>query len=109
MLDAQINYDNIEMGIACYCYGETTCGQRVFYRFGMSTIPIYNTNNSLPRNEVAVSKGNTTPRCFCLIRYCAGSGYIGTPPQLQKACFVDVYRQTHLGDGVLIKEKLVPF
>jgi len=44
MLDAQINYDEVEMGVACYCYGDTTSGQRIFYQFGMSTIPIYNTN-----------------------------------------------------------------
>ena len=46
MLDAQITYDDVETGVACYCYGDTTAGQRVFYQFGMSTIPIYNTNNA---------------------------------------------------------------
>ncbi|KAK5109148.1 hypothetical protein LTR62_007510 [Meristemomyces frigidus] len=39
MLDAQINYDDVEMGVACYCYGDTTSGQRIFYQFGMSGIP----------------------------------------------------------------------
>ena len=42
MLDAQINYDDVELGVACYCYGDTTSGQRIFYQFGMSGIPIYN-------------------------------------------------------------------
>ena len=37
MLDAKINYDDVETGVACYCYGDTTSGQRVFYQFGMST------------------------------------------------------------------------
>lgn len=32
MLDAQINYDDVEQGIACYVYGDSTCGQRVFYQ-----------------------------------------------------------------------------
>jgi hypothetical protein len=36
MLDAQINYDDVETGVACYCYGDTTSGQRIFYQFGMS-------------------------------------------------------------------------
>ena len=27
----------------------------------------------------------------------------------EQACFVDVCRQTHLGDGVLIEEKLVGY
>ncbi|MCJ1279137.1 hypothetical protein MMC21_006961 [Puttea exsequens] len=46
LLDAQINYDDVETGIACYCYGDSTCGQRVFYEFGMTSIPIYNVNNN---------------------------------------------------------------
>jgi sterol carrier protein 2 len=29
MLDAQINFDDVEMGVACYCYGDTTSGQRM--------------------------------------------------------------------------------
>ncbi|KAF2399040.1 putative Non-specific lipid-transfer protein [Trichodelitschia bisporula] len=46
MLDAHINYDDVEQGVACYCYGDSTCGQRVFYQFGMTQIPIYNVNNN---------------------------------------------------------------
>ncbi|KAJ9609088.1 hypothetical protein H2200_006859 [Cladophialophora chaetospira] len=46
MLDAQINYDDVDQGVACYCYGDSTCGQRVFYQFGMTQIPIYNVNNN---------------------------------------------------------------
>lgn len=45
-MDAHINYDDVEQGIACYCYGDSTCGQRVFYQFGMTQIPIYNVNNN---------------------------------------------------------------
>ncbi|KAI5864357.1 thiolase-like protein [Durotheca rogersii] len=46
MLDAQITYDDVEQGIACYCYGDSTCGQRVFYQFGMTQIPVFNVNNN---------------------------------------------------------------
>ena len=46
MLDAQINYDDVETGIACYCFGDSCSGQRVFYQFGLTSIPIYNTNNA---------------------------------------------------------------
>ncbi|KAL2755454.1 hypothetical protein ACRALDRAFT_1051143 [Sodiomyces alcalophilus JCM 7366] len=46
MLDAQINYDEVDQGVACYCYGDSTSGQRVFYQFGMTQIPIYNVNNN---------------------------------------------------------------
>lgn len=34
MLDAGINFDEVEQGVACYCYGDSACGQRVFYQFG---------------------------------------------------------------------------
>jgi hypothetical protein len=37
MLDAQINYDDVQTGVACYCYGDTTSGQRIFYQFGMTS------------------------------------------------------------------------
>ncbi|KAL8737496.1 MAG: hypothetical protein Q9181_001626 [Wetmoreana brouardii] len=46
LLDAQINYDDVDQGIACYCFGDSTCGQRTFYQFGMTQIPIYNVNNN---------------------------------------------------------------
>ncbi|KAL7918648.1 putative lipid-transfer protein, mitochondrial precursor [Trichoderma austrokoningii] len=46
LLDAHINYDDVEQGIACYCYGDSTAGQRVFYQFGLTKIPVYNVNNN---------------------------------------------------------------
>ncbi|KAL8750254.1 MAG: hypothetical protein Q9184_006488 [Pyrenodesmia sp. 2 TL-2023] len=46
LLDARLNYDDVDQGIACYCYGDSTCGQRVFYQFGMTQIPIVNVNNN---------------------------------------------------------------
>ncbi len=46
LLDAHIAYDDVDMGVACYCYGDSTCGQRVFYQFGMTGIPVYNQNNN---------------------------------------------------------------
>lgn len=46
MLDAHVTYDDIQAGVACFCVGSTCSGQRVFYQFGMTDIPIYNTNNA---------------------------------------------------------------
>lgn len=46
MLDGHITYDDVEAGIASYTSGNTCSGQRVFYQFGMTEIPIYNTNNA---------------------------------------------------------------
>jgi sterol carrier protein 2 len=57
MLDAQINYDDVEQGVACYCYGDSTCGQRVFYQFGMTGIPIYNVNNNCSTGSTGLFMG----------------------------------------------------
>ncbi|KAK3702037.1 hypothetical protein LTR37_015151 [Vermiconidia calcicola] len=59
MLDAQVNYDDVETGVACYCYGDSTCGQRVFYQFGMSQIPIYNVNNNCSTGSTGLNLGRT--------------------------------------------------
>ncbi|KAF2430657.1 putative nonspecific lipid-transfer protein, mitochondrial precursor [Tothia fuscella] len=57
LLDAQINYDDVEQGVACYCYGDSTCGQRVFYQFGMTQIPIYNVNNNCSTGSTGLFMG----------------------------------------------------
>ena len=62
MLDAGINYDDVETGVACYCYGETTSGQRIFYQFGMSSIPIYNTNNACATGSTGLHMARTLVR-----------------------------------------------
>ncbi|WPG98896.1 Hypothetical protein R9X50_00169600 [Acrodontium crateriforme] len=62
MLDAQITYDEVETGIACFCYGDTTSGQRVFYQFGMTTIPIYNTNNACATGSAGLHMARTLVR-----------------------------------------------
>ncbi|KAF2127063.1 thiolase-like protein [Dothidotthia symphoricarpi CBS 119687] len=57
MLDAHINYDDVDQGIACYCYGDSTCGQRVFYQFGMTGIPVYNVNNNCSTGSTGLYMG----------------------------------------------------
>ncbi|CCX04857.1 Similar to Non-specific lipid-transfer protein; acc. no. Q07598 [Pyronema omphalodes CBS 100304] len=59
--DAGINYDEVDQGVACYAYGDSTCGQRVFYQFGMTGIPIYNVNNNCSTG----STGLFMARQFC--------------------------------------------
>lgn len=59
MLDAKINYDDVDQGVACYCYGDSTCGQRVFYQFGMTQIPIYNVNNNCSTGSTGLSMART--------------------------------------------------
>ncbi|KAJ8123638.1 hypothetical protein ONZ43_g465 [Nemania bipapillata] len=60
MLDAHINYDDVDQGIACYCYGDSTCGQRVFYQFGMTQIPIVNVNNNCSTGSTGLAMARHT-------------------------------------------------
>lgn len=46
LLDAHITYDDVDQGVGCFVYGDSTCAQRVFYQFGMTQIPIYNVNSN---------------------------------------------------------------
>ena len=46
LLDAQITYADVNAAVACYVYGDSACGQRVFYQLGMTGIPIWNVNNN---------------------------------------------------------------
>lgn len=54
LLDAGITYDEVEQGFAGYCYGDSTCGQRAFYQFGMTQIPIVNVNNNCSTGSTAL-------------------------------------------------------
>lgn len=59
MLDAKINFDDVDQGVACFCYGDSTCGQRVFYQFGMTGIPIYNVNNNCSTGSTGLYMGRS--------------------------------------------------
>ncbi|RCI14292.1 hypothetical protein L249_6117 [Ophiocordyceps polyrhachis-furcata BCC 54312] len=59
LLDAGINYDDVNQGVACYCYGDSTCGQRVFYQLGMTKIPVYNVNNNCSTGSTGLALART--------------------------------------------------
>ncbi|KAJ5653437.1 Non-specific lipid-transfer protein [Penicillium lividum] len=59
MLDAHITYDDVDQGVACYVYGDSTCGQRVFYQFGLTNIPIYNVNNNCSTGSTGLAMART--------------------------------------------------
>lgn len=59
MIDAGITYDEVQAGIACYCYGDSTAGQRIFYQFGMTGIPIFNTNNACATGSTGLHLART--------------------------------------------------
>ncbi|GFF53222.1 non-specific lipid-transfer protein [Aspergillus lentulus] len=54
MLDAHVTYDDVEAGVACYAFGPTCSGQRAFYQFGMTEIPIYNVNNACATGSTGI-------------------------------------------------------
>ena len=45
LLDAGINYDDVDQGVGCYVFGDSAGAQRVFYTLGMTGIPVYNVHN----------------------------------------------------------------
>lgn len=52
--DAGISYKEIEQAAIGYCYGESTCGQRALYQFGLTGIPMYNVNNNCATGSTAL-------------------------------------------------------
>ncbi|KAM3552180.1 hypothetical protein ARSEF4850_007511 [Beauveria asiatica] len=62
MLDAQINYDDVQTGIAGFNYGDSTCGQRVFYQFGMTSMPVINTGNACATGSAGLYLARTMVR-----------------------------------------------
>ncbi|CAL5869911.1 uncharacterized protein PFLUO_LOCUS4144 [Penicillium psychrofluorescens] len=59
LTDAHITYDDVQTGVACYCYGDTTSGQRIFYQFGMTGIHIYNTSNACATGSTGLHLART--------------------------------------------------
>ncbi len=52
--DAGIGYDQIQQAYAGYVYGDSTCGQNVLYKVGMSGIPVVNVNNNCSTGSSAL-------------------------------------------------------
>ncbi|XP_066932085.1 non-specific lipid-transfer protein-like 2 [Clytia hemisphaerica] len=52
--DAGISYTEIQQATVGYCYGESACGQRALYQFGLTGIPIYNVSTKLRRCGIVV-------------------------------------------------------
>lgn len=52
--DAGVAYDKIEQAFVGYVYGESTCGQRAVYQFGLTGIPVVNVNNNCSTGSTAL-------------------------------------------------------
>ncbi|GLS79616.1 lipid-transfer protein [Paracoccus marinus] len=52
--DAGVDYESVEQAFAGYVYGDSTAGQRVIYRVGMTGVPIVNVNNNCSTGSTAL-------------------------------------------------------
>lgn len=52
--DAGLGYGQIQQAYAGYVYGDSTCGQNVVYKAGMTGIPIINVNNNCSTGSTAL-------------------------------------------------------
>ncbi len=54
LADAGIGYDDVQQAYAGYVYGDSTAGQKMLYRLGMTGIPIFNVNNNCSTGSTAL-------------------------------------------------------
>jgi acetyl-CoA acetyltransferase len=54
LIDAGVDYDEIEQGFAGYVYGESCSGHRAFYELGLTGIPIFNVNSNCSTGSSAL-------------------------------------------------------
>lgn len=54
LADAGLDYSAVQQAYAGYVYGDSTCGQGVIYKVGMSGIPIVNVNNNCSTGSSAL-------------------------------------------------------
>ena len=52
--DAGLGFELIEQAYAGYVYGDSTCGQKVIYKVGMTGIPVVNVNNNCSTGSSAL-------------------------------------------------------
>jgi len=54
LADAGIEYDAVQVGYGSWVLGDSTAGQRAFYRLGLTGIPIFNVNNNCSSGSSAL-------------------------------------------------------
>ncbi|HMR96415.1 MAG TPA: lipid-transfer protein [Microthrixaceae bacterium] len=57
LVDAGIDYSDIESAFIGYCYGDSTSGQRALYELGLTGIPAVNVNNNCSTGSSALYLG----------------------------------------------------
>ncbi|HEY5852843.1 MAG TPA: lipid-transfer protein [Aldersonia sp.] len=54
LLDAGMDYANVQQAYVGYVYGDSTCGQKALYRLGQTGIPVINVNNNCATGSTAL-------------------------------------------------------
>ena len=54
LADAGLPYDAVQQAYTGYVYGDSTCGQAVLYKVGMTGIPVMNVNNNCSTGSTAL-------------------------------------------------------
>jgi len=54
LVDAGLDYAQVQQAYAGYVYGDSTCGQKALYGVGMTGIPIVNVNNNCSTGSTAL-------------------------------------------------------
>lgn len=54
LVDAGIDYRDVEQAFCGYVYGDSTCGQRAVYELGLTGIPVVNVNNNCSTGSSAL-------------------------------------------------------
>ena len=54
LADSGLDFYHIEQAYAGYVYGDSTCGQKVIYKVGMTGIPVFNVNNNCSTGSSAL-------------------------------------------------------
>ncbi len=52
--DCGLDYSHVQQAYAGYVYGDSTCGQKVIYRIGMTGVPVINVNNNCSTGSTAL-------------------------------------------------------
>ena len=52
--DCGLDYSHVQQAYAGYVYGDSTCGQKVIYRVGMTGVPVINVNNNCSTGSTAL-------------------------------------------------------
>jgi acetyl-CoA acyltransferase len=54
LADAGVAYDDVQQVVAGYVYGDSTCGQAVAYRVGLTGVPVINVSNNCSTGSTAL-------------------------------------------------------